>query len=454
MSQAGFSRLIRAVHPSHASSRVLSSLVLMWGVMLFFSTARADFDRRLWKEYLTHATGCATSLSRTVSQGTRCLFGNGLELMLDEGLRVADTYGKTALGQHFQVVGRLAHAPVPDELAILGDIDMVLPLGGAEAPFGRRDGSALFFQHGMTRSWDDRGSGLFRNDLRQGVVRRFRISNAPDADILGVSAFHLFNTEHGHRVVVPGVEYISRWGAGSLRYFLPTTRWRAGDPGQEERALGGLEVEMRLDLSTTLRLNSVGYRWQAEDGSNGWDTGGRMELDWRPHPWLNFGAGYDGIGQGRSTATFHAVLHLPLDGERQPDWQGLGVVHDESPPSAEDLWRPVDGIGPIRVGIRDAANLAGAASVRFLQETVSSGDTVRLEVTLPTAVAPEDVCVLVRLVPGSGANPAVAGEDFIDQPVETTIRKGTTSSTVSFTLLRNHGMTDNRSLGAMVSAVP
>jgi len=71
---------------------------------------------------------------------------------------------------------------------------------------------------------------------------------------------------------------------------------------------------------------------------------------------------------------------------------------------------------------------------------------------LPSA-APEDIRVEVRLVPGSGANPAVPGEDFVDEPVALTIPAGATAGTVSIQLLRNGDQQENRSLGASVSLV-
>ena len=114
------------------------------------------------------------------------------------------------------------------------------------------------------------------------------------------------------------------------------------------------------------------------------------------------------------------------------------MATDHSRPTAEDLWRPIYDIGPIRVGKRQSVSaLVEQARVRFLQDVVGSGETVQLEVLLPAA-APEDIRVVVQLVPGSGETPAVAGEDFVDEPVMLTVRRGTMGSTVSITLLRNN----------------
>ena len=56
-------------------------------------------------------------------------------------------------------------------------------------------------------------------------------------------------------------------------------------------------------------------------------------------------------------------------------------------------------------------------------------------------------------MPGSGDNPAVPGEDFVDQPVELTIAQGATTGSVSIQLLRNNDVRENRSLGATVSLI-
>ena len=432
--------------------RFVCAFTLMVALSTFPLTARADARSGFWSEHLVQAIRCQAALNKATSEGTRCLLGNGLNFFLEESLRLTDAYGKTVFGQHFQVAGNLTHSPVSSNFAIQGDVDVVLPFAGVGLPASRQGFSSFFLQQGVTRSWDESGSGLFRNDLRQGVVRRFRLSRAPGADILGVSAFHLLSLERGHRVLAPGIDYTGRWGTGSLRYFIPTTGWRPGNSGYEERALDGFELGIRFTLTSTLRLNTVGYRWRAEDGSNEWNTGARMGLDWRPHPWLQLGAGYDRVGGGADSTTFRATVRIPFGGSSgSPDWEGLGVAAGGSPPTVSDLWRPIDDIGRIRVATRKrVSGLVKDARFRFLENTVGTGGVVQLEVLL-LAAAPVDIRVVVRLVPGGGENPAVPGEDFVDETKETTIQKGTTSSSVSFQLLENTNLEETRSLSATVS---
>ena len=415
------------------------------------SSVQAAPPERIWQEALSRAGACEAALNETLSTGARCLFESGLNMALDEGTGLADEYGKQTFGDHFRVVGNLTYSSISDRAGLGGDLDVVLPLSGGDPTSAEAaSGSALFLQQGITRWWDSFGS--LHNDLRHGLVYRFRVSDHGDADILGVSMFHLMNAEHRHEVLVPAIDYSGRWGKGSFRYFSPTTGWTPTRRGYEERALEGIELATGIDVTSTLRLNTTGYRWEAEDGSGSWTTGARVDVGWRPHPWLNLSAGYDRRGEGRGTASFLARLRVPLGSRsRPPRWQGLGLVAGGTVPDDGDLWQPAEGIGQIRVATRTgAAGLVANAEVRFLQDAVASGNTVRLAVVLPSA-APRDIRVAVRLVPGGGDNPAVPGEDYVDEPVETTISRGATTGRVSIRLLRNEGMHGNRSLSATVA---
>ena len=67
--------------------------------------------------------------------------------------------------------------------------------------------------------------------------------------------------------------------------------------------------------------------------------------------------------------------------------------------------------------------------------------------------ASEAIRLLVQLVPGAGENPAVPGEDYLDEPIEVTISQGNTVGVATIQLLRNADMTEARSLGVTVSLV-
>ena len=422
---------------------------------LWSSPARGDSAGRTWTEGLARIGTCGTTLDAASSVDTRCFLDRSFNRVLDEGTRFADEYGKTVFGQHFQLVGNLAYSAVPNQTGLVGDLDAVIPFlaGGEHGVEAEGSGSALFLQQGVTRWWDGSGSNSLRNDLRHGLVYRFRISDELDADIIGISMFHLTNVEQRHEVLAPAIDYTGRWGTASLRYFSPTTGWQTR-AGRTERALEGMELAMGLDLTSTLRVNTTGYRWESEDGSGEWTRGVRLDVGWRPHPWLHLGAGYGRTTGGEDALSFLAGLRIPFGSRSKPPrWEGLGLAAGGSAPRTTDLWRPTEGIGRIRVATRATVDgIVGDAQVRFLQDTVGSGGAVQLEIVLPAA-APQDIRVAVRLVPGSGDNPAVPGEDFVDEPVETTIPQGARTGRVSVQLLRNEGMQESRSLGATVSVV-
>lgn len=408
----------------------------------------ADPVERLREALTSQADRCGTAPGGTGSEGARCLLGNGLNLLLDEAKELAEGYGQEAFGQRFRMVGNLAFSAVPGGVRLAGDIDVLIPFaGGGPGAAENPTRSSLFLQQGVSHWWD--GDGSLRNDSRLGLVYRFRLPGGPDGDILGLSLLQLHNAEHRHEVLVPGIDYAGRWGSGTLRHYMPVTGWRPVRPGHEERALGGTELEARFDITTTLRVNATGYQWETEDRAGRWEGGVRLGFGWQPHPWLHLAASYDRGGVGDGRRSFRVGFRRPLGKvPRPPRWAGLGLLAGGSVPGNSALWRPVENAGRIRVGTRtEVSGLVGSAEIRFLEDTVGSGDTVQLEVVLGTA-APEDIRVEIRLVPGSGANPAVPGEDYVDMPVELTIPRGATSGRVSIQLLRNDGQQDARSLGA------
>ena len=409
---------------------------------------QADPVERLGEALPTQAGRCGAAPGGTVSEGARCLLGNGLNLLLGEAMGLAEGYGQEAVGQRFRVVGTPAFSALPGGVGLAGDIDVLIPFAGGEPGVtANPTGSALFLQQGVSRWWD--GHGSLRNDFRLGPVYRFRLPGGPDGDILGLSVLRLHNAEHQHEVLVPGIDYAGRWGSGTLRHIIPITGWRPVPPGHEERALGGTELEARFDITTTLRVSATGYRWESGSRAGQRNGGVRLGFGWQPHPWLHLAASYDRGGEGEAARSFRLGFRMPLGKiPPVPRWAGLGLVAGGSVPGDSKLWRPVENSGRIRVGTRtDVSELVGSAQIRFLEDTVGSGDTVQLEVVLGSA-APEDIRVEVRLVPGSGANPAVPGEDYVDVPVELTIPRGATSGRVSIQLLRNDGQQEPRSLGA------
>ena len=411
---------------------------------------------------LSGALACGNAFEQGVSSGYRCFMEQMVNgIVLDQTTQYANAYGKRLFGEHFSFVNRMTYSQMGGGFS--GEVDTVVPLsalagfagfGGMEAD---TESGALFFQQGVT-SWTD-SQGLRRYDMRYGVVRRFNVSEEPGANVFGLSSFFQQNLEYGHGRLVSGFDYNGVWGRSTFNYFLPTTGWRDSRSrvGYEERALAGMELSMQLQPTSTLGLETALTRWEARDGAGRWETGARMGFSWQPHAWVKIRAAWDGIGTSTPNPSASAFLTFPL-GSKQPipGWKGLdlagGLAQNHS---AMDIWRPIDNIGQIRVAEREATSLSfdevlRGLTVRFLQDSAGSGESIKVQVSI-SAQASEDIRFLVSLVPGEGDNPAVPGEDYIDEPVEVTISQGTDSNVATFQLLRNEDLLENRSLGVTVS---
>ena len=413
----------------------------------------ADSTDPWFEELSGQASECTGAFRATASQGADCLIGRGLNYLLDEGAQWLRETGMQAFGPHFQVLANPAVSTLSDGVRLGGEVDVILPFAGGTSPaLSGPSASALFVQQGITRWWDR--NGQLHNDLRHGLVYRFRMGGHADSDILGLSLLQQYNTELRHEVLVSGVDYWGRWGNGSFRYFSPTTGWRTNRLGRQERALEGMEFATRLDLTTTLRMHATGYRWEDEDGSGRFRDGVRLGLGLRPHPWLNLTGEYDHAGTRTGGLSLHAGLRIPFGQlSRPPRWQGLGVAEAKLTSDEAPLWRPVEGAGRIRIAtLTGVTGLSGDVEIYFLQDEAASGDTVELEIVLDSAAA-ADTTLVVRLVPGSGSNPAVPGVDFVDETVQAVIPEGVSSARVSFRLLYNEDQQENRSLSATVSVL-
>ena len=414
----------------------------------------ADFNT---ESALAGLAACGDAFESATQAGADCVEGKAVnDVFLDRAARFADSYGKSMFGRHFSLNQRLTYAPAGGGFS--GEIDAVIPLGvpGLANDDDVTDTTALFLQQGLTR-WTD-SAGFLRNDLRYGVVRRFDVADIPGADVLGLSVFHQRNLEHSHGRLVAGLDYDGAWGDGVFTYFKPTTGWRnsLSHWNKEERPLEGMEFSLHFKPTTTVNLATALTHWEDADGAEQWMTGGRIGMNWRPHPWLNVGHTWDGLGTDNDTQSVHLSLSIPIDEVRRvPRWQGLGIV-GKADNNRQNVWRAIENVGRIEVAQRERRTLSlnadgsvRGASVRFMQDYANSGETIRVEVTLANPVG-ADTRLELRLAPGEGDNPALPGEDFIDQPVIVTVPKGEIRAEAIIQLIRNPAMTAPRSLSAKV----
>ena len=404
---------------------------------------------------LSGAMACGNAFEQAVRSGYNCLMEQVVNgILLGKTAEFANAYGKQLFGQHFSLANRFTYSPVNGGFS--GEVDAVVPLSAFTSfAGGQEDGEAgaFFLQQGLTR-WTDR-QGMQRYDMRYGMVRRFNVSDGPGANMVGVSSFFQQNMEYSHARVVTGLDYDGVWGRSTFNYFVPTTGWRASATraGYEERALEGMELGFHLWPTSTLTMETALTRWEASDGADRWENGARVGFSWQPHAWLNIKTAWAGIGTSTPNPSASVFVTIPFDNfdsrKPIPSWKGLGLTDDAARNrNAQDLWRPIENIGRIRVAERVAPRADGlpyGLTVRFLQDSAFSGEAVEVEVTL-SAPARNDIRLLVRLGPGKGDNPVMPGEDYVDEPVEVTILQGMTRGVATIQLLRNSEMIEPRSL--------
>ena len=456
----------RSFH-SHAMAKMSFLVLPVLAAMSQPSLADPDWMLERVGPNLSSLETCLSSASGDTLEGTvstiaDCAANRALSSMLGDTMHSAESHGQALIGDHFHIDNRLAVST--GDGGLRGDLDAVFPIRSfsSSAPEGET-GQVLFMQSGVTRWTDNRG--FRRNDIRQGMVFRFASLNRPESGVFGIWAFTQKNVERGHERFVTGLDYAGRWGTGSLNYFIPSTGWRPGRSGYEERALEGMELGLRIDASDTITLDAATGRWESADGSGDLTTRARIGLEWRPHPWLMLRSAWESAQSNDETMANDETMDVRVEvavpfgrgGHERPRWRGMGRRVGGSERNASDFWRSVDSVGQIEVAERAMPNVNSdsttrQATVRFLQDRVDTGGTVRMEVEV-SSPASTDLRFEVRLVPGAGDNPAVPGEDFVDEPTEIVIPKGRTSAVAFFRLLGNPSLRMARSLGVSITEI-
>ena len=427
-----------------------SALAALFAASTALGTANAAETVAQWA--LDRTGTCLPSIEGDTRAGGRCLTEQLGGVLMDEAARLLTRQGQGVFGEHFRLVHRMSWSPLGQGLA--GELDAVIPLSyraggqpGAESE--PLQGSAFFLQQGMTR-WTDE-HGFRRNDVRLGTAYRFALPHFAGSNVVGATALVQENLERGHQRFVIGTDYAGRWGHVALQHYVPTTEWRTGRSGYEERAVGGTEVSLRLGLTTTMSLDTAVSRWERDDAGRS-TSDGRLGLSWKPHQYLRLDA-RTGLGSSADNESFTLALNVPFGGQRKrPKWEGLGAFALAGGATASDLLRPVENVGRIRTierAARQSIEVDGW-TVRFLQSSATTGGTVGVEVAL-SAPAFAAVRLVVRLAPGSGDNPAVAGVDYVDEPATVTIPRGATSGRATFQLLANPALATDRTLSVSVA---
>ena len=304
---------------------------------------------------IANCAGVLESSDSELSTATDCVADHVLSGLLDVAFRYVDERGEALFGEQFHLDHRLSLSASGGGLS--GDLDAVIPLNSFSSISDGTTTRAVFLQNGLTR-WKDE-HGFQRNDMRFGVVHRIAMSERPDAGVFGTSVFFQENLEREHVRIVSGVDYHDRWGSGSLTWFLPVTDWLPGRAGYEERALEGVELELRTDVTSTIELRAAAGQWKNEPESADWSTRGRLGIGWQPHPWVGLRGSWEEIGTADDSLGLHAVVTIPFGGndQQRARWHGLGLGSSGSDGSnAGAIWNSVYNVGQIDVVERASAS--------------------------------------------------------------------------------------------------
>ena len=377
--------------------------------------------------------------ARDCSNSLRCFAENKFDAVMNgawiAAQKRANVYGREFFGSHFSVVGDMSYSATENYLG--GNLDVVIPFSdsGKLPPE-----SAFFFQSGVTR-WKD-SHDFSRDDFRQGIAYRTIIGGGEKADVAGFWSFVQHNRQRGHARFAFGGDYETPYGAARLSYFTPLTDWRAGRAGYEERALEGGDITAEFDMLRRISFNLGAGRWERKDGGGRFDSYFQAGLRLQVLPILSVDSAWRGKRRGLQ---LNALLDIPLDGKKR----GYARPRHSFPASA-NLYRAITTPRRLEVAERRAAPKAiSGATVRFMQNSATSGAPIMLEVILPEAVS-ENSDFVVQLVPGGGHNPAVPGLDFDDAPIPLTVKRGEKRGTAFAKLLFNEGQTQTRTLAAKV----
>ena len=307
-----------------------------------------------WGISMFGVENCVGALQNTGNELTSvsdCAVDQVFSYLADSALQFVEAHGKAQLGEYFHIDRRLGLTASSGTLS--ADLDVVLPLTALSSVEDDVVARSFFVQNGVTR-WRD-AHGFQRSDVRLGFVHRYALHEEPGDGVLGTSMFVQENMERGHTRVVTGLEYLDRWGQGSLSYYMPVTDWVPGRHGYEERALEGVELGYGTDLTNTVSLSAGAGRWQSRDGTDAWVDQGRLDVGWQPHPWFELRGGWDGIGTGDDSMAVHASVSVPLGVDwSDVRWEGLGRRDPSSAtgPGAGTMWRSADHVGEIEVAER------------------------------------------------------------------------------------------------------
>ncbi len=424
-------------------------------------------------------SSCNTALNEGHTNGRDCI-KQGIEQELGNkaiglAFNTTEQVGKHVFGEYFQVKNRLNYSAV-EGVGVQGNLDTVIPLTHTQTLLGvkrtRKDRknrskalknavaasaptqSNLFLQQGVTRWQDD--EGVQRNDMRWGLVYRFNLTPVAGENILGFATFVQQNAERGHSRLITRYDYSGKWGKSWVNYYRPTTGWVDGREGYQERAVGGSEVGHKINLTDTVNVDVSASQWESTNSKAAvpFEKSESIGVEWKPHKWVTFTHRYSNKNTSlEPVRDYNFSLNVPLGRDKSkaaPRWTGLGVAGQNEGANPDVIWDPVDNLREIKYVERvKPVEKVENAKIEFLAPSVESGDSIPVKITLPSP-ASEETKIIVRLEPGETGEPAVAGEDYIDEPVTLIVAQGQQVAEAEVQILHNNNMTAPRSIKVII----
>ena len=310
------------------------------------------------------------------------------------------------LTEKFQFLSTLAWQSGDDEGAILGELDLVVPLYGNRNATGI-DQSGWFLQPGLV-SWEA-DNGDRRLDVNIGLAHRRLIR---DRIAIGAAVFYDHNIDSDLKRIGGGLDLVSPSTYVAVNYYHPLNSWRTGERlGFEERALRGVDVNLEQALlDTGWVVEASGGFWKGYDVDNRegeWHPAGSVGVRYYPLHYLSVYADYAYQHEDVDTDRFAAGIEFSYPG-RSRNLQQNEV----------DLWRPVKREKQILYAERRKIERQIGTPTLTLEtnpRVVAAGENILLVVTSDIAVTGTlTLSLTIRGEADGPFIPAADAGDFVD----------------------------------------
>ena len=238
-----------------------------------------------------------------------CYKAKQINNMLKDAAKSTSKRGKVMFGNNFKFTNKVRFRAKNNEF--LGDMDVLIPLKTVYQD-AKTPRAAFLWQGGMSK-WNYRRT-IARNDLRLGGIYRFADVNDEYwyGGMLGVFGFLQQDVANQHSRLLFGADYTGKHGRASMSYYMPLSGWRQ-TADYQTRALGGGNINVRLNIARRLLLNLTASKWQKSSSSGGYTKSLKMSAKYQLRHWLAVEGNWRYRGNGKSKGKAQVNISIPLD---------------------------------------------------------------------------------------------------------------------------------------------